>query len=192
MTKLMIKARATDHLRGTAAELQPAPRWVEVAARAAALTAVPSGVWRTLFGFGVPVGFSGATLDAFAEHQPGWGTVYCVVLSALAETLAFLTMGLVRPWGQVVPRWIPVLGGRRVHPLAAIVPALAGSVILTALGALALLGGWAHNMADPDSPHGLGGVVMTLAYLPLVFWGPLLGIVAIDYARRARRRLQQR
>lgn len=188
MSKLVIKARTTHQVRGAAAGFEPAPRWVELVARGAALSAVPSGVWRTVFGFGVPVGFSGATFTAYAEHQPGWGTVYCVVLSALAETLAFLTMGLVRPWGQVVPRWIPVLGGRRVHPLAAIVPAAGGSAILTALGAFSLFGGWAHNMANPDSPQGFAGLVMTLAYLPLVFWGPLLGIVTIDYARRALRR----
>ncbi|MFI1680909.1 hypothetical protein [Streptomyces sp. NPDC020607] len=45
--------------------------------------------------------------------------------------------GLVREWGEVVPAWVPVLGGRRVRPLAAVVPAL--------LGAAALFGlpGWA-------------------------------------------------
>ncbi|MFE2413649.1 hypothetical protein ACFXDE_35495 [Kitasatospora sp. NPDC059408] len=107
-----------------------------------------------------------------------------MALSLLAEALAFLTLGLVRPWGLVVPRWVPLLGGRRVRPLAAVVPALLGSAILTDLGATALFGGWARNLAEADSPHGVAAVVMTLAYLPLVAWGPLLGAVAIDYARR--------
>ncbi|MFJ9692804.1 hypothetical protein [Kitasatospora sp. NPDC101183] len=188
MTKLMIKARPAQRVRVAAAGMPPAPRWAELAAMAAALTTVPSGLWRIAFGFGVPVGLSGATAAAYAEHQPGWGTVYCVALSALAETLAFLTMGLVRPWGRVVPHWIPVLGGRRVHPLALIVPAALGSAGLTNVGVMALTGGWSRNMADPDAPHGLGGAVMTLAYLPLVFWGPLLGIVTLDFARRALQR----
>ncbi|MER7850821.1 hypothetical protein ABTZ03_43640 [Kitasatospora sp. NPDC096077] len=186
MSKLMIKARAADRTApgGTAHVVPPAPRWAELAAKAAALSTVPSGLWRIAFGFGVPVGFTGATYSAFAAHQPGWGTVYCVLLSALAEGLAFLTVGLVRPWGQVVPRWIPLIGGRRVRPLSAVVPALLGSLVLTRVGLLALFGGWARNLAEPDSPHGLGGLVMTLAYLPLVIWGPLLGAVALDYARR--------
>ncbi|MFF2547331.1 hypothetical protein ACFVUY_32905 [Kitasatospora sp. NPDC058063] len=185
MSKLVINARGTASRAVAAApDVPPAPRWARLAAKAAVLTTVPSGLWRIAFGFGVPVGFGGATLTAYAEHQPGWGTVYCVALSALAESLAFLTLGLVRPWGLVAPRWIPLLGGRRVRPLAAIVPALLGSVILTSLGTTALFGGWARNLAEPDSPHGLAGVVMTLAYLPLVAWGPLLGAVTLDYARR--------
>lgn len=189
MSKLVINARGTARRAEAATPaVPPPPRWARLAAKAAVLTTVPSGLWRIAFGFGVPVGFTGATYSAFAEHQPGWGTVYCVVLSALAESLAFLTVGLVRPWGLVAPRWIPLIGGRRIRPLAAIVPALLGSAILTCLGMAALLGGWAHNLAEPDSPQGAAAVVMTLAYLPLVAWGPLLGAVTLDYARRTLRR----
>ncbi|MGW3182805.1 hypothetical protein ACWDD9_26360 [Kitasatospora sp. NPDC001119] len=189
MSKLVITARGTAHrAAATAPNVPPAPRWARLAARAAVLSTIPSGLWRIAFGFGVPVGFSGATAAAYGAHQPGWGTVYCVALSALAEALAFLTLGLVRPWGLVAPRWIPLIGGRRVRPLAAIVPALLGSAVLTYVGTAALLGGWAHNLAEPDSPHGFASVVMTLAYLPLVVWGPLLGAVALDYARRTLRR----
>ncbi|MFJ6621060.1 hypothetical protein ACIQOW_26225 [Kitasatospora sp. NPDC091335] len=189
MSKLATNARGTSHRAGaSAASVPAAPRWARFAAGAAALTAVPSGLWRIAFGFGVPVGFTGATAATYGAHQPGWGTAYCVVLSALAETLAFLTLGLVRPWGLVVPRWIPLIGGRRVRPLAAIVPALLGAAMLTALGLEGLSGRWADNLAEPDSPHGFAAVVMTLAYLPLVAWGPLLGAVAIDYARRTLRR----
>ncbi|GAB7181404.1 hypothetical protein ATKI12_1235 [Kitasatospora sp. Ki12] len=200
MSKLVINAQGTTHRtterrarahrttnhRPTAA-VPPAPRWARLAAKAAALSTVPSGVWRIAFGFGAPLGFTGATAAAFAEHQPGWGTVYCVALSALAEALSFLTLGLVRPWGQVVPRWIPLLGGRRVPPLAAIVPALLGSAVLTVLGMEGLFGRWADNLATPDAPHGFAALVMTAAYLPLVAWGPLLGAVTVDYARRTLR-----
>ncbi|MGW2373814.1 MULTISPECIES: hypothetical protein [Kitasatospora] len=186
MSKLMIKAGITYRPTPTApaGAVPPAPRWAELAAKTAALSTVPSGVWRIVFGFGVPVGFTGATAAAYNAHQPGWGTVYCVVLSILTEALAFLTVGLVRPWGLVVPRWIPLIGGHRVQPLAAIVPAVLGSVILTVLGMEGLFGRWAHNLAQPDSPRGFSALVMTLAYLPLVAWGPLLGVVTVDYARR--------
>ncbi|WP_245194668.1 hypothetical protein [Kitasatospora phosalacinea] len=191
MSKLAINASSTARRAGPAGvgdaavpAVPPAPRWARLAAGATVWTTVPSGLWRIVFGFGVPLGFSGATAAQHAAHQPGWGTAYCVVLSAVAEALAFLTLGLVRPWGRVAPRWVPLVGGRRVRPLAAIVPAALGSAVLTALGALALFGGWSRNMADPDSPHGFAGLVMTLAYLPLVAWGPLLGAVTVDYARR--------
>ncbi|WP_406202280.1 hypothetical protein OH807_23720 [Kitasatospora sp. NBC_01560] len=162
----------------------PVPRWAELAAKAAVWTTVPSGLWRIAFGLGIPVGFSGEFAETAARHNPGWGTVYVLVLSALAETLAFLTVGLVRPWGEVVPRWIPLIGGRAVHPLAAIVPAALGSAILTALGTAALFGGWSSSMSLPESPHGMAGLVMTLCYLPLVAWGPLVALVTVVYARR--------
>ncbi|MFD5463452.1 hypothetical protein ACFWIQ_11610 [Kitasatospora sp. NPDC127059] len=189
MSKLMINPRSTARRpAGALSAVPPAPRWAQLAAKAAVLTTVPSGLWRVAFGFGVPVGFTGATAAAYAAHQPGWGTVYCVALSSLAEVLAILTVGLVRPWGQVFPRRIPLIGGRRIPPLAVIVPALLGSVVLTLLGLEGLFGRWAHNLAEPDSPHGVAAIVMTLAYLPLVAWGPLLGVVTVDYARRTLRR----
>ncbi|MBV6698603.1 hypothetical protein [Kitasatospora aureofaciens] len=179
MSEITINARAVP----------TAPRWAELAARAAVWTTVPSGVWRIALGLGIPVGFSGAMAEEARRYCPGWGTVYVVALSALAETLAFLTVGLVRPWGLVVPRWMPLIGGRAVRPLVAIVPAALGSALLTTFGLLALFGGWARNMADPDSPQGFAALVMTLAYLPLVAWGPLLGAVTADYARRTLRRI---
>ncbi|MQS13641.1 hypothetical protein F7Q99_15515 [Streptomyces kaniharaensis] len=166
------------------AAVRPAPRWAELAAKATVWTTLPSGLWRIAFGFGVPVGFSGQLAEDYGRHQPGWGTVYVIALSALAEGLAFLTVGLVRPWGRVAPTWIPLIGGRAVRPLAAIVPAALGAGILTWLGMAALFGGWSSNASDPGAPRGFALVVMTLCYLPLVAWGPLLGAVTFDYARR--------
>ncbi|MCF2434810.1 hypothetical protein LV779_08895 [Streptomyces thinghirensis] len=36
----------------------------------------------------------------------------------MSEALALLTLGLVRPWGEVVPRRVPLLGGRPVPVMA--------------------------------------------------------------------------
>ena len=47
---------------------------------------------------------------------------------------ALLTLGLVRPWGETFPRWIPILGGRRVPPRLAIIPAALVSVLVTSAG----------------------------------------------------------
>ncbi|MFI9329575.1 hypothetical protein ACIGZJ_18760 [Kitasatospora sp. NPDC052868] len=169
-------------------DVPPAPRWIERAAKAAVWTTVPSGLWRIAFGLGIPVGASGEMAKFAGDQHPGWGAVYAVVLSALAETLAFLTVGLVRPWGRVTPRWLPLIGGRRVRPLAAVVPAALGSAILTYLSVASVCGGWASAMSSPDSPHGFAGLVMTVCYLPLIAWGPLVAAVTADYARRTLRR----
>lgn len=161
------------------------PRWANLAAHATLLATLPSGLWRIAMGLGIPVGFTAQGLDEFGI--PGWGTAYVFGLSLLAEALAFLTLGLVRPWGEVWPRWIPGLRGRRIPPLAAILPAAAGAITLTALGVQGLFG-WAEagsSMAAgswEDSP--VYGVVMAACYAPLLLWGPLLAAVTVHYARR--------
>lgn len=71
----------------------------------------------------------------WSEHYGfrGWGTAYVFGLTLLLVSLALLTFGLVRPWGEVLPRWIPFVGGDRVPRLAAIIPAGAGATPLTLL-----------------------------------------------------------
>lgn len=110
-----------------------------------------------------------------------------MVLRLLAEAPAFLTLGSIRLWGLMAPRWAPLLGRRRVRPSVVIAPALPSSALLASVGTAAPFGGWARDPAEPDPPHRFAGVVKTLAHLPLVPWGPLLGTVAIDCARRTLR-----
>ncbi|MEU3350900.1 hypothetical protein [Streptomyces sp. NPDC037389] len=161
----------------------PAPRWAVLAAHAAALTTVPSGLWRIALGLGLPVGYSHDVLrDSF--HIPGWGIVYVIGLSVVSEALALLTLGLVRPWGEVVPRWIPVLGGRRVRPLAAVIPAALGAVALTVIwSGFPLWWTVEHRPAFSGPWRDIVGVL----YQPLVLWGPLLAAVTFSYYRRHRR-----
>lgn len=161
----------------------PVPRWMDLAARAVPWTTVPSGLWRIALGLGVPVGFSGELAELYAA--PGWITPYVIALSLLTEGLALLTLGLVRPWGEVVPRWLPVLGGRRIPVLAAVVPAGLGAVAVTWVTvSSAFLWSTPGNNGHPDAPHGLAGLVMTVCYAPLLAWGPLLAVVTVGYAVR--------
>ncbi|MER5865856.1 hypothetical protein [Kitasatospora sp. NPDC002040] len=166
----------------------PAAPWAVRVAQLAALTAVPSGLWRVALGVGVPVGFSGTMEAQLTAHMPGWGTAYVLALSGLAELLAFLSLGLVRPWGRVTPRRLPLIGGRRVRPLAAVIPAGLGALAVTVITFAAGFGGWygPDAMGSPEAPQGAAGLVMTLCYVPLLAWGPLLAVVTVDYYRRAR------
>ncbi|GAA1935907.1 hypothetical protein [Kitasatospora viridis] len=128
-------------------------------------------------GIGVPVGFDTTHLDV-----PGWFSVVCVAMSIGVEGLTLLTLGLVQPWGEVVPRWIPFLGGRRVAPLAAVIPAALGAAVLLALTVPNAKGfGGAQG-----APTGLALVVMDACYAPLLLWGPLLIVVTVAYYRRRR------
>jgi len=147
----------------------------------AVLTTVPSGLWRMAMAVGVPVG---ADSDYRRQHYgfPGWGTVYVFGLTVLLVGLALLTLGLVRRWGEVTPQWIPVIGGRPVPRLAAVIPAFAGSVALTLLWVIEL-----SSAGEIFTLYGLQGVhraVVYACYVPLLFWGPLLAAVTVSYARR--------
>ena len=51
-----------------------------------------------------------------------------------AEHVNILTLGLVQRWGEVFPRWIPFLGGRRVPIPLAVVPASLVAVLVTTAG----------------------------------------------------------
>ncbi|TXS41974.1 hypothetical protein [Streptomyces sp. OR43] len=155
----------------------PAPRWAVRCAHLAALVVLPTGLWRIALVLGFPAGYTAEGFEAFAT--PG-AKAWMLFLSVVTELLALLTVGLVRPWGEVLPRWIPRVGGRTVHPLAATVPALTGAVCLTALWAPMA---WWWTFPHADMTH-TGHTVVGLLYQPLILWGPLLGAVAVSYYRR--------
>jgi hypothetical protein len=157
-------------------ELPNVPRWISRIARLVPLTTLPSCLWRIALGFGVPVGFTGELAELY--HAPGWITPYVIVLSLVSEGLALLTLGLVQPWGEVVPRWIPFLGGRPIPPLAATIPAALGAIAVTTFALQSLPAWWEP---EPGSPQGLAAVVMAACYAPLLAWGPLLAVVTVAY-----------
>ena len=158
--------------------------WVRWTAHVVPLLTLPSGLWRIAFGLGLPVGVSGAP----AEQVPGlWTTPYVIALSLVAEGLALLTLGLVRPWGEVAPRWLPLIGGRRIPVAAAAVPAALGAVALTWLSVRSLAD-WGSPVNDVDGfPTGGWLTVMAAAYAPLLLWGPLLAVVTAAYVWRRTR-----
>ncbi len=156
------------------------PRWARVAAHAAALTPLPSSLWRLLLVFGFPAGYTAQGYEDLGTT--GWGAVYLVMLSLGTEGAALLTLGLVQRWGEVVPSWIPFIGGREVPVKAAVVPAAIGAVLLVVLWTPLL--GWWHIPHDDLTP--LGVTLIGLLYLPMVLWGPLLALVTVSYSRRRR------
>lgn len=158
------------------------PRWARWAAHAAALTPLPSGLWRIGLACGFHLGF---TAQGFRDMSVGdvLGPIYLVALTLLTEAAALLTLGLVQPWGERVPRWIPIIGGRTVRPTAAVVPASIGAVIVAMLWT-PMLGWW---MVPHTNMTETGHVVIGFLYLPLVAWAPLLFAVTVSYYRRHRK-----
>ncbi|MGI5415420.1 hypothetical protein [Actinomadura luteofluorescens] len=169
-----------------------APRWAVVSAYAASLVVLPSCLWRIALGFGAPIGpLRGDMSDARGDVPtwvPMWG--YTIFLSVLSEALAFLAVGLVSRWGEVVPRWVPGLAGRRIPTLAAAVPAGMGAAALT-VGTLTALPGFNDFTAPDGTAVALEGWRLALfvaSYGPLILWGPLLAAATTAYCLRRTRR----
>lgn len=102
-----------------------------------------------------------------------WG----LTLSSGAWLGTFLTIGLIRPWSEVFPRWMPGLAGRRVPVAAAAVPGglIAVTLIFSAVPMLVMFG--EQGLVD--------GIVGALTF-PCWYWGPALALAVWGYvAHRA-------
>ena len=159
----------------------PVPPWARHAAGAVLWTSMPSALWRFAVVTGVPLGLAQSEYEAMLI--PGWGYLVVPLLSVVQEALAFLTLGLVRPWGEVWPRWVPLLRGRRIPVLAAAVTAALGALACTVYGVLFV---WTTLHSDMAITQ-WGKWVMTACYVPMVAWGPLLAVVTTHHYRRRNR-----
>ncbi|MFJ9826788.1 hypothetical protein ACIRSU_20810 [Streptomyces sp. NPDC101160] len=152
--------------------LPAVPRWAALTAHAVPFVVLPAGLWRLALAFGLPVVKSGSR---FADPGPGL-VAYMVGLTVVSELLAFLTLGLVRNWGEVFL-------GRRVNPRAAAGAALAGAVGLCALGGWSAYAEYAA-LGDVTAMTAGQSALFYGCYLLLAAWPPLLAAVAVAYYRR--------
>jgi hypothetical protein len=115
----------------------------------------------------------------------GWEVWYIIGISLFSEAVALTAFGMVKPWGEVAPRWLPFIGGRRVAPFAAIIPAT--------LGSLALIAIWTYGFRDVffsgnleflAFSNGWAAALMLGCYAPLNLWGPALLVLTWAYWRR--------
>ena len=141
----------------------------------AALGPVPYGLvrmtWLTPWPLFVPA------TEALPPSTRLWG----LLLGGAALLGAVVTIGLIRPWGERFPRWMPVVAGRPVPIAAAAVPGglVAAVVTSAALPMIMLL-----TVEPTDAgPGGMSGTERLLALLlfPCWIWGPLLGLAVWGY-----------
>ncbi|MFD2352372.1 hypothetical protein ACFSTC_28495 [Nonomuraea ferruginea] len=145
----------------------------------AVAVAVPVFYAVTRFGWllGIPVGISDEFLAYIDEITPIGAS-----LAAVGLLGAVLTLGLVRPWGEVWPRWVPFLRGRPVPARLPACAALAVSLPITSAGLMYVrkkLGG------ERLGPAGAGDELG--AWLPEMLWplwGAALAVAALAYLSR--------
>lgn len=171
------------------------PRWTVRTAHLLTVLLIPSGLWRV----GIVAGFSMGITDvagtdaASAGLAPGWEAVGLLGLTLASEGVALLSLGLVRPWGEIVPRWMPLIGGRRLPPVAVTVVAVAGAAALTIIWTFATVNYFLLTVFGTPGQglafaSGWWEAVLIACYLPLLLWGPLLLLLAAAYHHRRRLR----
>lgn len=156
--------------------LEPA-RWVVWAAWGAFLSTVPSALWRVLMIIGLMPG----TAELRAYELAGdavLGYTYVFGLSIVQLTAGFLTVGLVRPWGEQFL-------GRRVPVVPVLLVATLGGLAVVWLFDVSLVGALvAGDRPDAGLVSGLPFAVLVGAYLPILLWGPLELLATLGYALR--------
>ncbi|MFI9100859.1 hypothetical protein ACIGXA_10050 [Streptomyces fildesensis] len=106
------------------------------------------------------------------------------VVPALAGSA--LSLALVRPWGRVVPTWVPGAGGSRVPRWMVLWPACFGVAVLAQVAPAALTAGIRYQL-DPGKPSieeiGLRAWVPLTFYACWLLWGGTLAGAAWEYHR---------
>lgn len=108
-----------------------AARWGRWAVYVAVVIPVLYAATRWAWALGIPLGITEEFLRESQETGMWWAGA---ALATIALGGAILTLGLVGRWGEVFPRWIPYLSGRRVPIWFAVVPASLVSVLVTTAG----------------------------------------------------------
>lgn len=110
---------------------EAALRWGKWATGVAITVPLLYAVTRYIWALGVPFGIS----EEFLREGQAIGLWWAgAALATLAVGGAALTFGLIRRWGEIFPRWIPFLAGRRVPESLAVIPASLISVLVTSAG----------------------------------------------------------
>lgn len=148
-----------------------AARWGRWAAYVAAAIPVSYAATRFAWLAGIPLGLSEAALRDLRDSGGVWAGAG---LATFAVVGAILTLGLTQRWGEVFPRWLVGLAGRRVPVLLAVVPAAFVTIAVAAGGLSAV-----------STPRFLElAFELNMAALPMMLW-PLwavaLGAATVAY-----------
>ena len=167
-----------------------AARWGRIAVYVAMLAPVFYAMTRYAWALGFPLGISEEYLRR-GQQSGMW--ISGLFLATFGLVGAVLMLGLVQRWGEVFPRWMIGLVGRRVPIALAVVPASLVSVLLFA-GGMAIWSGIdqmaARLAAGGAEGTGLIGNMVSLIGPVLLFplWGVALAVATLGYYYRRRGR----
>ena len=136
-----------------------------------------------LWGLGLPLGVAAGSRSGLAGL--GGSAVFWGLLVAGPATGALLTLGLISRWGQVVPRWVPFAGRRRVPRGLAIVPAAVVGLLVGQYGAM-MTKCLAFGITPTCAPGGGAEVLdgswgFAATYPVFLTWGVFLLAATVGY-----------
>jgi hypothetical protein len=166
-----------------------AARWGRIAVYVALVVPVVYALTRYAWALGFPLGMSEAQFRRGQES--GTWILGALFLGTFCLVGAVLMLGLVKRWGEVFPRWMIGLAGRRVPIALAVVPASLVSVLLI-VGGIGIWSGLdqmvAEAVAGGAEDIGLIGEIIFQIGPTLLFpvWGVALAVATLGYYYRRR------
>ena len=165
-----------------------AARWGRIAVVVAMVPPACYALTRYAWALGIPLGMSEAYLRQGQETGMWTSGLFLATFGLVG---ALLMLGLVQRWGEVFPRWMIGLAGRRVPIALAVIPASLVSVLLV-VGGVAIWSGLDGMVAAlaTGGAHGmeLAGEVIFQVGSTLLFpvWGIALAVATLGYYYRRR------
>ncbi|MEV5569072.1 hypothetical protein AB0L06_03425 [Spirillospora sp. NPDC052269] len=160
---------------------RPTPRWALRLAYAMPLLLLPSCMWRLPFAFNFPMG----QVQDIGMPRLAISIPYVFGLSILTEVSALAAIGLVSRWGEVLPAWVPIVGGRRVPPMLVVIPVAISGLALTSVTVMMGLT-WSGVVEGVPYENIWWEALAKTAVTPIAAWGPIL--LALTAAYHLRRR----
>ena len=143
---------------------------------------------RYAWALGIPLGMSEEYLRR-GQESGAW--ISGLSLATFGLVGAVLMLGLVQRWGEVFPRWMIGLAGRRVPIALAVFPASIVSVLLIVggIGIWSGLAGMVANLAaaGAEDIEIIGAIIFQLGpTLLFPVWGAALAVATLGYYYRRR------
>ena len=155
---------------------ESAARWGRTAVYVSVLMPVAYCVTRWAWALGFSLG---DPTSMVAEMSPGV-RLAAAFLATSGLGGAALTFGLIRPWGEVFPRWMVGLAGKRVPIMLAVVPAALVSVLFVNAGLMYIRLFLPQVIAEPAE----WGAAAPEFLFPV--WGGALAVATLAYYLRRR------